>query len=558
MNFLKLNAKWALLAVMQLSVLSCNKEDVATKGSDNEGKELKQGSIHDGPKSELQISRRIVSSPQDQAGSSSCKTIEESYNKTFDNFSKLGGGTHLLWPGNIVQGSTIISGNLASIPIDPKGRNVIEVKVDAFSSNESKPSSLEVEDPTAGKVQGALEKILNSYYTSGTKFPANYAVEIQRTYDSKQLQVALGVGYTGPSVGLSASLGINFKKNKTYYAVTLKQKFFNVSVSAKPGLQGDFGWIKKGYPRAEFDKYIGPNNPAVYISSVTYGRLYTLVYESDESSFEMEQALNFAYKNPAATISVDQKSKYSTTLQNTKVYAKQLGGNAAGGLDAAFGAFAGNFEKVRDFVVNGAEVSKDNPGYPIEYTAVNIESNLDATHNVNGVSTYSECEESLYTTKTLEDAKKGVDKLHEEYGYNSCAKIIIFNNTDREIILKNYTPWSGSGFLNLPPSSIPAGKYGYALAVNQYGTSKGTYNQISYSFDDKTISFGSYAPVEAARTNNVLVGFKEITENELYNNSVRPSMEKLENNIRIRGSIGGKAAPYVNFTIIGKGNSRIN
>ncbi|WP_258928584.1 hypothetical protein [Flavobacterium davisii] len=99
MNFLKLNAKWALLAVMQLSVLSCNKEDVATKGSDNEGKELKQGSIHDGPKSELQISRRIVSSPQDQAGSSSCKTIEESYNKTFDNFSKLGGGTHLLWPG---------------------------------------------------------------------------------------------------------------------------------------------------------------------------------------------------------------------------------------------------------------------------------------------------------------------------------------------------------------------------------------------------------------------------------------------------------------------------
>ncbi|MFK7079648.1 thiol-activated cytolysin family protein [Flavobacterium oreochromis] len=554
MNFLKLNAKWALLAVMQLSALSCNKEDVATNGSDKDVKDLKKESIYDGPKSELQISKRVISSSPDQAGSSSCKTIEETYTKTFDNFSKLGGGTHLLWPGNIVQGGTIVSGDLASIPIDPKGRNTIEVKVDAFSSNESKPSSLEVENPTAGKVQGALEKILNSYYTSGTKFPANYAVEIQRTYDSKQLQVALGVGYTGPSVGLSASLGLNFKKNKTYYAVTLKQKFFNVSVSAKPGLQGDFGWIKKDYPRAEFDKYIGTNNPAVYISSVTYGRLYTLVYESDESSFEMEQALNFAYKSPAAAISVDQKLKYSTTLQNTKVYAKQLGGNAAGGLDAAFGAFAGNFEKVRDFVVNGAEVSKDNPGYPIEYTAVNIESNLDATINVSGSSSYSECEESLYTTKTLEDAKKEVDKLHEEYGYNSCAKIIIFNNTDREIILKDYTPWYGSGFLNLPPSSIPAGKYGYALAVNKYGSTSGTYNQISYSFNDKTVSFGTYAPVEASKTNNVLVDFKGITEQELYNNSVRPSVEKLQDKIRIRGSITPKAAPYVNFTITGKGS----
>ncbi|AMO20205.1 thiol-activated cytolysin family protein [Flavobacterium columnare] len=558
MNFLKLNAKWTLLALMQLSVLSCNKEDVAANESDKDGKNLKQESIHDGPKSELQISRRILSSPPDQVGSASCKTIEETYNKTFDNFSKLGAATHLLWPGNIVQGGTIVSGNLASIPIDPKGRNTIEVKVDAFSSSESKSSSKEVENPTAGKVQDALEKILNSYYTSGTKFPANYAVEIQRTYDSKQLQVALGVGYTGPAVGLSASLGLSFKKNKTYYAVTLKQKFFNVSVSAKPGLQGDFGWIKKEYPRSEFDKYIGERNPAAYISSVTYGRLYTLVYESDESSFDMEQALNFAYKNPAASITVDQKLKYSTTLQNTKVYAKQLGGNASGGLDAAFGVFGGNFEKVRDFVVNGADVSKENPGYPIEYTAVNIESNLDATINVNGISNYSECEETVYTAKTLDEAKKRVEDLKTEYGYNSCAKIIIFNNTDREILLKSYTPWSGSTFSNLPPTSIPAGRYGYLLAVNQYGTSKGTYNQISYLFDNKTISFGTYAPVESVRMNNVLVNFREITETELNYNSTRPSIEKIQDNIRIRGTIESKSAPYVSFTITGKGNSVIN
>lgn len=158
MNFLKLNAKWTLLALMQLSVLSCNKEDVAANESDKDGKNLKQESIHDGPKSELQISRRILSSPPDQVGSASCKTIEETYNKTFDNFSKLGAATHLLWPGNIVQGGTIVSGNLASIPIDPKGRNTIEVKVDAFSSSESKSSSKEVENPTAGKVQDALEK----------------------------------------------------------------------------------------------------------------------------------------------------------------------------------------------------------------------------------------------------------------------------------------------------------------------------------------------------------------------------------------------------------------
>ncbi|AEW86296.1 thiol-activated cytolysin [Flavobacterium columnare] len=558
MNFLKPNARLALLLVMQMSVLSCNNEDVVTNESPKESQALNDKGIYAGPKTELKISRRILSPSSNERGYSSCKTIEERYDKTFENFSKLGGGAHLLWPGNIVQGGTIVSGNLASIPIDGTGRNSIEVKVDAFSASSSKPSSMNVENPTAGKVQGALEKILDGYYESGTKFPANYAVEIQRTYDSKQLQVAVGVGYTGPAAGLSASLGINFKKNKTYYAVTLKQKFFNVSVLAKPGLQGDFGWIKKEYPRSEFDKYIGEKNPAAYISSVTYGRLYTLVYESDESSFEMEQALNFAYKNPAANITAEQKLRYASTFQNTKVYAKQLGGSATGGLDSAFGAFAGNFEKVRDFVVNGAEVSKQNPGYPIEYTAVNIESNLDVTINVNGVSNYSECEETLYTAKTYDEAKKAVDKLKSDYGIANCAKIIIFNNTDREIVLKNYTPWYGSYFYNTPPTSIPVKKYGYVLAVHKTGASTGTFNQIAYTIDDKTVSFGTYAPWDQFRTNNVLVDFKEITESELYNNSVRPSIEKLQGPFRVRGTIATGDAPYVNFEVNGKGNSYIN
>lgn len=552
MNFLKLNARLALLFVMQMSVLSCNNEDVSGNESLKEDKVLNEKGIYAGPKTELKISRRILSPSSNERGYSSCQIIKENFDKTFGNFSKLGTGSHLMWPGNLIQGSTIATGNLGSIPVDASGRNSIEVKVDAFSSSSSSPSSLNVENPTAGKVQGALEKIIEGYYTSGTKFPANYTIDIKRTYDSKQLQVALGVGYTGPAIGLSGSFGIDFKKNKTYYAVTLKQKFFNVSVSAKPGLQGDFGWIKKEYPRSEFDKYIGVDNPAVYISSVTYGRLYALVYESDESSLEIEQALNFAYKNPTANITVDQKIKYANTLQNTRVYVKQLGGNATSGLESSLGAFAGNFDKVRDFIVKGAEVSKENPGYPIEYTAVNIESNLDVTINVNGVSNYSECEETLYTAKTYDEAKKAVDKLKSDYGIANCARIIIFNNTDREIVLKNYTPWYGSYFYNTPPTSIPVKKYGYVLAVHKTGASTGTFNQIAYTIDDKTVSFGTYAPWDQFRTNNVLVDFKEITESELYNNSVRPSIEKLQGSFRVRGTIATGDAPYVNFEVNGK------
>ncbi|MFK7077749.1 thiol-activated cytolysin family protein [Flavobacterium oreochromis] len=550
MNFVRLNAKLLLLIVMQMSVLSCNKENIATNELDKGENTLSNKSIYDGPKTELEISKKYLSILSKEINNPNCQIIQEDYTKTFGDFSRLGTGAHLMWPGNLIQGSTILTAELGTIPVGTNGRNPIEVKVDAFSSNSSSPSSLVVEDPTAGKVQGALEKIIEGYYTAGTKFPANYSIDIQRTFNSKQLQLALNVGYTGADgIGLSAGFGLSFKKNKTYYAVTLKQKFFNVSVYPKPGLQSDFGWIKKEYPKSELDNYISENNPAAYISTVTYGRLYALVYESDENSFELEQALNFAYKNPTAKITAEQKLKFSNILENTRVYVKQLGGNATSGLESSLGAFAGNFDLVRGFIIKGAEVSKENPGYPIEYTAVNIGSNLPVTIKVNAPVSYSECKNSLYTTNTIEEARKAVEKLKSEYGVANCAKIIIFNNTDKEIILKNYTPWYESYFYNTPPRSIPAKKCGYVLAVHKTGASTGTFNQISYTLDDKTLSFGTYAPWNQLRTNNVLVDFTEITESKLYNNSVRPSIEKLQDNIIIRGTIDTGDAPYVNFVI---------
>ncbi|RMZ61153.1 hypothetical protein D1632_04100 [Chryseobacterium nematophagum] len=392
---MKLKLSTAILLTALL--YSCNNEQSLDENN-NDQNSLKQASIYNGAATKLiitKVNNNLSSSANKNA--TNCEDITEHQEKTFDSFTRLGTGAELMWPGNIIQGKTIKTGQVATIPISDQGRNPIEVKVDAFSSSSTVPSSKLIESPTPGKVQIALGEIINSYYDSGTKFPANYSIDIQRTFSSKQLQMALNIGYTG-TVGLDGgtSFGINFNKNKNYYAVTLKQKFFQVSVNSKTGLKGNDGWIKNDYPKSQLDPYIKSDNPPIYISTVTYGRLYTLVYESEENATKIEQALNFAYKNPAASITASQKAEYSSTLQNARVYVKQLGGSATAGLESSMSTLAGNFDSVRDFVVTGAEASKTNPGYPIEYTAVNIGSNLPVTIKVEDQVTYKNCIDNTY------------------------------------------------------------------------------------------------------------------------------------------------------------------
>ncbi|CAA7392612.1 thiol-activated cytolysin family protein [Chryseobacterium fistulae] len=389
--------KISTVILLTTLLYSCNDEQILEENSPEQSSS-KQGSIYDGPATQL-IKTKINNNSSSYSGktASNCEEITENQQKTFDSFTRLGTGAELMWPGNIIQGKTIKTGQLATIPISDQGRNPIEVKVDAFSSNSRVRSSRVIDNPTPGKVQNALGQIINSYYDSGTSFPANYSIDIQRTFSSKQLQLALNIGYTG-TAGLDGgtNFGFNFNKNKTYYAVTLKQKFFQVSVHAKTGLKGNDGWIKSSYPQAQLTPYIKQDNPPTYISTVTYGRLYTLVYESEESATKIEQALNFAYKNPAASISASQKAAFASTLQNARVYVKQLGGSATAGLESSMSTLAGSFDAVRNFIVTGAETSKTNPGYPIEYTAINIASNLPVTVKVTAPVSYRNCVDNTY------------------------------------------------------------------------------------------------------------------------------------------------------------------
>ncbi|WP_438425916.1 thiol-activated cytolysin family protein [Aquimarina macrocephali] len=367
------------------TLISCQNDDLTndTTTSNLEAREqYLNEDIPDG------ISNLVIT--EQYSTDSNAKTLEEencmtkniSFNQTDSDFFLLDPNSSLLWPGNLLASRSIQEGAPVSIPIYGEDRNPIEVRINVLSGTPTSTHKT-IQAPTPGKVQDNLNAILNSYYDSGAKFPASFQISIERIHNEQQLQVALSAGYSGPSVDISGKLGINFKEQKTRFAVTLQQRFFTTSVSPKENIIGQYGWLSNSVVPERLDPYVtdfkevsaDQANPSSFIESVTYGRLYTMIYESTERASDVEAALKFAYNGGISDGNASLAVRHKNIFRNATVKVRQLGGDPADGIASSLSGLANNLEKVVEFLKKGANVSRQNPGYPISYKVNYVKGN---------------------------------------------------------------------------------------------------------------------------------------------------------------------------------------
>ncbi|MCF2875096.1 MULTISPECIES: thiol-activated cytolysin family protein [unclassified Tenacibaculum] len=374
--------RYTILSLCLAMVVSCKNDEVLVE----KNLELSKGqflneNIPDGISNleVKEIKNNLASRSEVEAN---CVEKEVSFDKTDSNFFLINPNGSLLWPGNIVALRSIQNGAPTSVPFYGEDRNSIEIGLDVISGTAASTSTV-VGSPSPGTVRNELNRILGNYYDSGASFPAAFEVSIERVHNASDLQFALKAGYSGYGVDVAGELGINFNEQKTRYVVTLKQRFFTATVTPKAELIGKRGWYNSNVTPNDLAPYVTDfksevsnvdMNPAGYVESVTYGRLFTLIYESSESARNVSAALNFAYKGAIGSVTADVSTKYSQTLQNTTVKVKQIGGDAQPGITAGLRAMAGDLNAINAFLEKGANVSRTNPGYPISYK-VNYVSN---------------------------------------------------------------------------------------------------------------------------------------------------------------------------------------
>jgi hypothetical protein len=273
----------------------------------------------------------------------------------------------IVYPGSLVQGNTVAGNAPSAIGIPDSVRRPLTVTMNIMSGAAAAGGvSRTVNTPNYATMQTAMTQILAGY-KGGT--PGRTALSISQVYSASQFRGSIALGYEGAGVNVDGKFTIDWNQKKTRFLVSLVQQYFTMAINATDGPSGMWDITKFG--AKDLRPYSGPGNPVTYISSVTYGRAYYLLYESDEDAQKMQAALNFSYTG-VGTASLNAKADYEKTLSSSSVKLAQMGGDPVAGLKSSMGQ---SMSGVTQILAAGANFDNKNIGVPLSFVVLYLSDN---------------------------------------------------------------------------------------------------------------------------------------------------------------------------------------
>ena len=214
-----------------------------------------------------------------------CVKIRYSASDNPDNFSMFNPLASVLWPGNLVQGTSIESGVPTSVPVTKRQPGNISLAL-VTQGADNAPMFRTVEKMQFSHVNQAMNDILSGF--SGTGY-AQYSFEMETVRTTEYLEFLINGNFAGFGASVRAGLSFNRSEEKIRIFVKLHQSYFTMVYDDPAGLDGVF---TPDITVNDLRNYTGNGNPICYISSVTYGRVFYLLYESTASEEELKAALN--------------------------------------------------------------------------------------------------------------------------------------------------------------------------------------------------------------------------------------------------------------------------
>ncbi len=368
----------AALAAAALFVLACGPTD--DPGIDTERAEKINALVADAgrlPFADPATDLGEPSAPYD-TGDYQCVTREATTTKAYDEVVAYAANSTALWPGAIVRGDSVYTGTFIPL-IHPRTPLTISVSLENLNG----APSATMESPSLSNYRDTLNGILSSEVDGSTA--ANIYSEIELVHSEEQMAIALGAGLSWPGKIAEISASFNFSDTtvKSRQIVRFTQAYYTVDID-QPASAADF--FAEDVTVDDLAGDIAADNPPVYVSSVTYGRMVIFTMESDYSAEEMRSALEFAYRG-GVPVSGEVSLTYQEMLENTNITAYILGGS---GNDAA--QAINGFDNLMAFIAQGGDYSKDSPGAAIAYKLAYLDDNAPARLSFTSEYEQEECE----------------------------------------------------------------------------------------------------------------------------------------------------------------------
>ncbi|WP_222983736.1 thiol-activated cytolysin family protein [Flagellimonas meishanensis] len=266
----------------------------------------------------------------------------------------------VIYPGNLLQGKTLSNATPSPIVVK-RGGGTISYNLNIGNGTDSSPieSSFTVDEVKRSTIQEAMNAIIGD----GTGMvPDDFILDIKQIESENQLAIEMGVDVNTFTTRVSADMSFSTDKQYNRMLVKLQQSFYTMVFDLPTSLEDFFD---ESVTPEQLSVYVQEDNPATFISSVNYGRIFYMLVESTSSREEMDTKLDFAYGAFEDNVSGEVKVEAFNELKDVKIKVIAYGGTGSARL-----AGESNISAIVDRLAESTDIRS---GLPLSYVVRSVE-----------------------------------------------------------------------------------------------------------------------------------------------------------------------------------------
>ena len=272
------------------------------------------------------------------------------------NFPLFDTNADVIYPGSLLQGKTLSNATPSPIVVKRAGGTI------SYNLNNGNlQSSFSVDEVKKSSIQNGMNTIIAN---AGEVVPANFKLDIIQIESESQMALELGIDVQTWTTKVSADMSFSTEKKFNRTLIKLNQSYYTMSFDLPTSLGEIFD---ESVTPQQLNTYVQPDNPATFISSVTYGRIFYMLIESTSSRQEMNSKLNIAYGSFGNSASGELDVNAFQSLRDLKIKVIAYGGDAVG-------SFELTGETTVEAIANKLAESTDiRAGLPLSYVVRSVE-----------------------------------------------------------------------------------------------------------------------------------------------------------------------------------------
>jgi thiol-activated cytolysin len=264
----------------------------------------------------------------------------------------------VIYPGSLLQGNSLNDATPKIIAVDRAGGSFSTDVVDG-----NLQPSFTVNSVIKSEVVIAVNNIIAG---STGIVPANFSLKVSNVQSREQFAMDLGVDIDTKFTEIESKLSFSTDKEYRRFSVKLNQSFYTMSFDIPTSLDQIFA---PTVTAEDLSRYVGPGNPVCYISDVTYGRIYYMLFESTSTITEMDASINASFNGITNKVDGEVEVDYLSQLSDLKIQVFAYGGESSSSLLTI------NASNLNDLSALLAESSVIESGRPISYVVRNVYDN---------------------------------------------------------------------------------------------------------------------------------------------------------------------------------------